>query len=92
MISMIGSVAQAMLTELKRQCDVSAYLTSDLSSVGLEDAWIDLNALSRAAIKAMREPTLAMLEAGYDQSQKLGADSRTHQWRTMIDAALGKAP
>ena len=43
----------------------------------------DTRALARAAIEAMREPTEAMKDAGYEHG------SRGLVWRAMIDTALG---
>ena len=41
---------------------------------------------ARAAIAAMREPTPAMVKAGYE----MGGSPRADIWRAMIDAALAE--
>lgn len=60
MSEMIERVARA----LAQQVDEAAYNPiENLSGVGL-DGVVDLLALARAAIEAMREPTEEMIEAG----------------------------
>lgn len=48
--------------------------------------------LARAAIEAMREPTAAMVDAGYDanngEDRNLGALGAKEAWQLMIGAAL----
>lgn len=56
------------------------------------DGRFDLEAVVRAAIKAMRKPTKAMLDAGegcddHTTGFAQGADCETH-WHAMIKAAL----
>jgi len=47
--------------------------------------------LARAAIEAMREPTEAMVDAGYEAGGYTPDPSNIEgAWRAMIDAALGK--
>ncbi len=46
--------------------------------------------IARNVIKAMREPTEAMLEAGDAGMAKAGHDASEFAWPAMIDAALGK--
>jgi hypothetical protein len=41
---------------------------------------------ARAAVKAMREPTPAMVKAGWE----MGGSPRADIWRAMIDAALAE--
>ena len=68
-----------------------------------EEEWGRLDDLSRdvyrvearAAIAAMREPTVAMDGAGYDASdlswkQDPGAVRHIEVWEAMIDAAIGR--
>ena len=50
-----------------------------MGGVGCDDYWIDL---ARAAIRAMREPTEGMIEAGYDED-----GGRYITWIRMIHAA-----
>ena len=58
----------------------------DVSSDGddevVVDGYIDLSALARSAIAAMREPTEGMVNAGWKHSSARTA------WQGMIDAAL----
>jgi len=52
---------------------------------------VSLEALARAAIEAMREPTEAMMEAA-GTGLAGGADRWKHHWRCAIDAALSEKP
>lgn len=48
--------------------------------------------LSRAAIEAMREPTEAMIDAGYDVGYSPDPLPTDEVWRAMINAALVPSP
>jgi len=67
-------------TMLERVADASWALRGDLAA-SYED-------YARAAITAMREPTPAMVKAGYER----GGSPRADIWRAMIDAALAEGP
>jgi len=54
------------------------------------DGFIDLLAMGRAAIQAMREPTEAMFKAGYETWDKADAGTLEQSWPDMIDAASSK--
>ena len=58
--------------------------------LGGQDIWDKphLDLLARIAINAMREPTLAMIQAGWATNGYRG-DMTEREWRAMIDAALG---
>ncbi len=51
-----------------------------------------MRAQARAAIEAMREPTPAMVDAGYEadngEDRHLGERGARDCWRLMVDAAL----
>jgi hypothetical protein len=88
MSEMVERVAAAMVEAMK-EFRVSApqatnyYVSVDdgLRHVTL-DADVDMLALARAAIEAMREPTLEMRKAcSFSEAERT--------WPTMIDAALG---
>jgi hypothetical protein len=51
------------------------------------------DAVARAAIEALREPTVAMTAAGIESDDKrTGGETCKHIWRVMIDAALADNP
>lgn len=83
-----------MLEELKQQTDVAN--SDGLANIGLEDAWIDLQKVARAAVEAMRTPTEDMIKAGYQGVMDAveGTVDGFHTepgaavWETMIDAIL----
>jgi len=83
--SMVERVARAMRQRAKEPL---ANLNSlELVLVGsLGDAW---PYLARAAIYVLREPTGAMVKAGYrDDSEYANDEDTADQWRRMIDEAL----
>lgn len=52
-----------------------------------DECWSYYAADARAAIEAMREPTKAMIEAGWADAQ---AEDAGATWKSMIDAALAE--
>ena len=78
---MIDRVARAMF-EASREESASRGIQSSWENYPLKAHFINM---ARAAIKAMREPTRVMHEAGLETT---GMPSNT--FRDMIDAALGK--
>lgn len=90
---MIERGAKALFAELRRQGEgnLGSTYVEDATDMGrvLIDGRIDLPALMRAAIEAMREPTDAMYDAGDEFVGSLGdAGNAEKVWRAMIDAAL----
>lgn len=74
MTEMVNRVRHAILQEARR-----IYLQPVL--------WTDADALARAAIKEMREPTDAMLDRRLNTWATFPERMR-EDWQTMIDAAL----
>ena len=56
-----------------------------IQSASVNQPWSYENA-ARAAITAMRQPSPAMVKAGWE----MGGSPRADIWRAMIDAALAK--
>ena len=94
MTELIDRLAAGLLEGLKRQCDLAREGDgSDLSNVGLEDAWIDLRQLARDVLASIREPTEAMKSAGIDAlAETLNAHDDAYTvctiFRAMTDAAM----
>jgi len=80
MSEMIERMAQAMLESdaVKYQANPADY------------HWTAYENTARAAIKAMQEPTEAMLKAAEYSYVKPGAPSTWIIWRAMVDAALNE--
>lgn len=81
MSEMLSRVTQAIKAEIGRQQNVSQLFE--------ETGALNLEAISRVAIEAIREPTDDMKDAGdallYDT-----VECAHNVWHNMIDAALGK--
>lgn len=76
--SMIALAEAALVLELHNQADDGrCSVAGDAIELNAED-------LVRAVLKAMREPTEAMVDAAYSQSEGFARSS----WQQMIDAAL----
>lgn len=99
MSEMIERVAKAIRSELLRQGVL--YESPELGANDLmfacEGDVADLGSVVRATIEAMREPTEAMFEAGWDATDIAShpdqhpddVDNPAVCWSAMIDAALG---
>lgn len=96
MSEMVEKVARAMawrtLTEGRAATTSAGKLdaameldTPMVGETGLVPYWRTFIPDARAAIQAMREPTKAMVLAGYDDGEP--TDCAAH-WRSMIDEAL----
>lgn len=93
---MIKRVAKAIKAEVGRQMNaVPIHPDPKIDDWSATGGTIDLEAVARAAIAAMREPTVAMRDAGM-----IWADARTatqaseaiaEAWREMIDVAMETA-
>ncbi len=84
MNEMVGRVVQAMADNLKARDNVRA--RQELTGVTID---VDLEALARAAIAAMREPSKAMLSTGWQHTAHPCWEADVADtWRAMIDAAL----
>lgn len=103
MSEMIERVMAAFDAEVSRQSEgTHRPWASKLHDDGTMtiDGVVDVKALARAAIEAMRDPSPAMVEAGMDFDEKslFGSanwpptveDYQTGEWRAMIDAALSR--
>ena len=95
--TMIERVARAVIAAIN---DGPGFAdeTARLDNVTV-DARVDMLAVTRAAIAAMREPTpqqcaaaLAALDDGTVADPKAAAWDATRAYRAMIDAALKEAP
>jgi hypothetical protein len=71
---------------MAKECE--AYVSEREDDVVKVDGYVNLRALARAAIEAMREPTKAMIEAGASGSGEDSEDVATGAWESMIDVAL----
>jgi hypothetical protein len=77
-MTMIERVARAMLA--------TGPLTWDQIDLKSQSDYL---VMSRAAIKAMWEPTSKMVDAAYAECGGVGA---TKSWQAMVDAAVGETP
>lgn len=50
-----------------------------------DERWPDM---ARAALEAMREPSLKMVEVGWDEVNRSAGGAVLTAWKVMIDAAL----
>jgi hypothetical protein len=62
------------------------------SEIYPEDQWERLADWARAALEAMREPTIDMTEAGYEAYRKADQPALSTSYKAMIDAALTTSP
>lgn len=83
------------MTPLKRaaQAVEAEFLAQGIIDLVVEDR-VDLRALARAVLTAIREPSEAMLDRGMDGAPDLDCsfepDHSRIVWQAMIDAALGE--
>ena len=78
------SVPQSMIERV-------AQTLADVNELDYDEFPEQHNALARAAINAMREPTDAMLSAGGRAILNADEDWKSNaSWRAMIDAALNE--
>lgn len=107
---MLKMVSAAIRADIERQLGVLGYVSPAIDDDGEEtgylvvDGKIDLQSITKAAIKAMREPSKEMIDAGYTEINNcidhycydsgsgytLEAFAPTSAWQTMIDAALNE--
>ena len=73
--------------DLRYPADLSRLAAADLSSVKV-DGNVDFLLLVRAVVKAMRDPTDAMVKAAYEVDGS--SDIPEECWRLMIDALLAE--
>jgi hypothetical protein len=96
MSEMIERVTAVAATELARQGQESRTYVGGFDGTSLEvDGFIDVAALVRVFIKAMREPTEEMVEEGWryiavDSVSGVTQDGPKAVWQAMIDAAPGR--
>ena len=85
---MVERVARVLArTENQRQLDTGFAWPEDLKGGDLEADWQEYESDARAAIKAMREPTDAMVEAG--ERESFGSVKSTYaRYQAMINKAL----
>jgi hypothetical protein len=76
---MIERVARAMHKAIDDDTYVGDFEDGDVTV----DGSVNFMALARAALEEMRQPTEAMIEAGYGYP-----DAWSRHWEPMIDAAL----
>lgn len=104
MSEMVDRVAQAIADELARQeGNEESFILHDGKLSYLDQEEVDMLAVARAAIEAMREPTKQMIDAGIDAADTVEdytqdtdgsyrVDSPSDMpfpiYRAMIDAAL----
>ena len=79
MSEMVERVARALAKKMRNSATVD---NGDLGHVIVDDLF-DMRYVARAAIAAMREPTEAMLDAGWGPS-----DLPSDKWRAMVSEAL----
>jgi hypothetical protein len=66
---------------------VARAIAAEMEGKSSDSLWVNYEGAAQAAIKAMREPTDAQLEAGNRKENDYFPDNI---WRAMIDAALGE--
>jgi hypothetical protein len=87
-MTMVEKVAQAILNASVQSAGRSVLWTDDDTSWPAERIREEARACARAAIAAMREPTEAMVDAGWNASQGQGCFL---EWQAMVDAALAES-
>lgn len=88
MSEMVERVAEALDASLSKGCYVDARDDGHDTTV---DGACDLFEIARAAIEAMREPTLSMEDAAVPNGSWWDDSCAKVVWRNMIDAALTAA-
>jgi len=89
-LSLIERAAQALASSLKQQADKLGFFVSDTGRYPALDGCFDMQEAVRAALQAIREPTYAMIEAGFSGfAWNHGSrDDMEAAYRAMIDAVL----
>jgi hypothetical protein len=77
---------------IERAARAIAHAVSLQSDSGVTPKWSDFRGEARAAIEAMREPTVAMIEAGAETVPIIFGDTSLarNAWDSMISSALSE--
>ena len=95
-MSMVEQMARAIVRELARQdgFEDATWILEDGKLPFLDQGEVDMFAVSRAALAAMRTPTPGMVEAGasapLSMTEDVGFGAAERVWEAMLTAALGE--
>lgn len=91
----IERAARALSENLAAQAEKLGFVSSDAGRYPVLDGCFDMDEATRAVLRAIREPSEAMVRTGGSQCNnpddfECDGDQAVATWQAMIDAALGE--